>query len=212
MRSAGEMLSDFFREEIPAVDCGAGSSRRTVPRCFRREEAVGFLEQLSVSQQYWQLSPTFAPKVRVAIDHLRNYSVVSAQVATLREEIHGRPRRCWQALDLAKTIDISHLSAERQARYLIDLAAAHAMRPQIGEAIHDLQLASRSRPSRPAITGSPETTPATCSNSPDCGPDPSYANSPSDSESCPSFHHRASITAQRCRIPPYLDRSCCDSA
>ena len=101
---------------------------------------------MSVSQQYWQLSPIFAPKVRVAIDHLRNYSVVSAQVATLREEIHGRPRRCWQALDLAKTIDISHLSAERQARYLIDLAAAHAMRPQIGEAIHDLQLAEQITP------------------------------------------------------------------
>jgi hypothetical protein len=51
-----------------------------------------------------------------------------------------------QALDLTKTIDTSHLSAERQARYLIDLAAAHAMRRQIGEAVHDLQLAEQITP------------------------------------------------------------------
>lgn len=51
-----------------------------------------------------------------------------------------------QALDLAQTIDTSHLSAERQARYLIDPAAAHAMRRQIGEAIHDLQLAEQITP------------------------------------------------------------------
>jgi transcriptional regulator with XRE-family HTH domain len=51
-----------------------------------------------------------------------------------------------QALDLAKTIDVSHLSAERRARYQVDLASAHAMRRQIGEAIHDLQQAEKITP------------------------------------------------------------------
>ena len=50
------------------------------------------------------------------------------------------------ALDLAHGIDTSGLSPERQARYLIDLAAAHAMRRQIGEALRDLQEAGRLTP------------------------------------------------------------------
>jgi transcriptional regulator with XRE-family HTH domain len=50
------------------------------------------------------------------------------------------------ALDLAHGVNTSGLSPERQARYLIDLAAAHAMRRQIGEALHDLQEAERLTP------------------------------------------------------------------
>ena len=50
------------------------------------------------------------------------------------------------ALDLARDIDYQVLSPERQARHLIDLAAAHAMRRQIGEAIHDLQQAEKLTP------------------------------------------------------------------
>jgi transcriptional regulator with XRE-family HTH domain len=50
------------------------------------------------------------------------------------------------ALDLARDIDYQALSPERQARHLIDLAAAHAMRRQIGEAIHDLQQAEKITP------------------------------------------------------------------
>lgn len=38
------------------------------------------------------------------------------------------------------------MSPERQARYLIDLATAHTMRRQIGEALHDLQEAERLTP------------------------------------------------------------------
>jgi hypothetical protein len=58
-----------------------------------------------------------------------------------------------QALDLAQDIDVTGLSPERQARYLIDLAAAHAMRRQIGDALHDLQQAeqlTRADPDPPA--------------------------------------------------------------
>lgn len=44
-----------------------------------------------------------------------------------------------QALDLSRQIDASRLSPERQARYLIDLAAAYAMRRQIGDALRCLQ-------------------------------------------------------------------------
>lgn len=51
-----------------------------------------------------------------------------------------------QALDLAHDVDTHELSPERQARYLIDLATAHAMRRQIGEALHDLQEAERLTP------------------------------------------------------------------
>jgi len=51
-----------------------------------------------------------------------------------------------RALDLARTVDVAYLSAERRARYLIDLAAAPAMRRQIGEAIHDLQQAEQITP------------------------------------------------------------------
>jgi len=50
------------------------------------------------------------------------------------------------ALDLAKDLHYQALSPERQARQLIDLAAAHAMRRQIGEAIRDLLQLSGLRP------------------------------------------------------------------
>jgi tetratricopeptide (TPR) repeat protein len=51
-----------------------------------------------------------------------------------------------QALDLARDIDPGQLSAERQARYDIDLAQAHAMRRQIGEALRCLEEAERLTP------------------------------------------------------------------
>jgi hypothetical protein len=51
-----------------------------------------------------------------------------------------------QALDLAQDIDVAGLSPERQARYDIDLAAAHAMRRQIGDALHDLEQAEHLTP------------------------------------------------------------------
>jgi transcriptional regulator with XRE-family HTH domain len=50
------------------------------------------------------------------------------------------------ALDLARDIDPRELSPERQARYLIDVAQAHAMRRQIGEALHCLEEAERITP------------------------------------------------------------------
>lgn len=51
-----------------------------------------------------------------------------------------------QALDLARDIDPGRLSPERQARYDIDLAQAHAMRRQIGEALRCLEEAERLTP------------------------------------------------------------------
>jgi tetratricopeptide (TPR) repeat protein len=51
-----------------------------------------------------------------------------------------------QALDLAREIKPERLSAERQARYDIDLAQAHAMRRQIGEALRCLEEAERLTP------------------------------------------------------------------
>jgi tetratricopeptide (TPR) repeat protein len=50
------------------------------------------------------------------------------------------------ALDLADQIDAERLSPERQARYSIDLALAHSMRRQIGEALRYLQLAEELTP------------------------------------------------------------------
>jgi hypothetical protein len=50
------------------------------------------------------------------------------------------------ALDLARDVGYKALSPEPQARHLIDLASAHAMRRQIGEAIHDLQQAEQLTP------------------------------------------------------------------
>ena len=50
------------------------------------------------------------------------------------------------ALDLADKIEPEQLSAERQARYSIDLASAHAMRRQIGESLRYLQIAERLTP------------------------------------------------------------------
>jgi len=50
------------------------------------------------------------------------------------------------ALDLASRVDYHALSPERQARHLIDLAAAHTMRRHIGEAIHALQQAEQLTP------------------------------------------------------------------
>jgi hypothetical protein len=51
-----------------------------------------------------------------------------------------------QALDLARDIKPEELSPERQARYDIDLAQAHAMRRQIGEALRCLEEAERLTP------------------------------------------------------------------
>jgi tetratricopeptide (TPR) repeat protein len=51
-----------------------------------------------------------------------------------------------QAIELAQHVDPTSLSPERQARYLLDLAQAHAMRRQIGEALHALQEAERIAP------------------------------------------------------------------
>jgi hypothetical protein len=50
------------------------------------------------------------------------------------------------AIDLAHAIESERLSAERQARYAIDLAHAHAMRRQIGESLQYLQLAEELTP------------------------------------------------------------------
>jgi transcriptional regulator with XRE-family HTH domain len=50
------------------------------------------------------------------------------------------------AIDLARRIQPEQLSPERQARYLIDLAHAHAMRRQIGEALRCLEEAERLTP------------------------------------------------------------------
>jgi len=50
------------------------------------------------------------------------------------------------ALELAREVNTEGLSSERQARYLIDLASAHAMRRQLGEALRDLQEAEQIAP------------------------------------------------------------------
>jgi tetratricopeptide (TPR) repeat protein len=51
-----------------------------------------------------------------------------------------------QAIDLAQQVNPASLSSERQAGYYLDLAQAHAMRRQIGEALHALQEAERLAP------------------------------------------------------------------
>jgi transcriptional regulator with XRE-family HTH domain len=51
-----------------------------------------------------------------------------------------------QAIELAQHVDPGNLSPERQARYYLDLAQAHAMRRQIGEALRALQEAERIAP------------------------------------------------------------------
>jgi hypothetical protein len=51
-----------------------------------------------------------------------------------------------QAIELSRQIQPGQLSPERQARYDIDLAQAHAMRRQIGEALRCLEEAERLTP------------------------------------------------------------------
>lgn len=51
-----------------------------------------------------------------------------------------------EALDIAAKVDPSHLSAERQARFHIDVARAHAQRRHIGEATAALMEAERIAP------------------------------------------------------------------
>jgi hypothetical protein len=91
-----------------------------------------------------------------------------------------------QAIELARHVSPGTLSPERQARYVMDLAQAHAMRRQIGEALHALAEAERIAPEEPEFTTSAEPSPATCSSSPACDRDPNSANLPNDSASCPS--------------------------
>jgi transcriptional regulator with XRE-family HTH domain len=50
------------------------------------------------------------------------------------------------AIQQAREVDPSHLSNERQARFAIDLAAAHAMRRQTGEALRELERAEALAP------------------------------------------------------------------
>lgn len=50
------------------------------------------------------------------------------------------------ALDLAREVNAENLSPERQARYSLDLARAHEMRRQIGEALHYLVHAEQLTP------------------------------------------------------------------
>jgi tetratricopeptide (TPR) repeat protein len=51
-----------------------------------------------------------------------------------------------EALDLSRQVNTATLSPERQARYLIDLAAAYSMRRQIGDAIRCLTEADKLTP------------------------------------------------------------------
>jgi transcriptional regulator with XRE-family HTH domain len=51
-----------------------------------------------------------------------------------------------RAIELGQQVSPTNLSPERQARYHLDLAQAHAMRRQIGEALHALQEAERIAP------------------------------------------------------------------
>ena len=51
-----------------------------------------------------------------------------------------------QAIELAQQVDPGNLSPERQARYYLDLAQAHTMRRQIGEALHAPQESRTHRP------------------------------------------------------------------
>jgi hypothetical protein len=51
-----------------------------------------------------------------------------------------------QAIELGQPVSPTNLSPERQTRYQLDLAQAHAMRRQIGEALHALQEAERIAP------------------------------------------------------------------
>jgi hypothetical protein len=50
------------------------------------------------------------------------------------------------ALDLARDVEPSELSPERQARFLVDIARAQAMRRQIGEALRTLERAEQISP------------------------------------------------------------------
>jgi hypothetical protein len=50
------------------------------------------------------------------------------------------------ALDLAETIDLTPMSDERKARFLIDVARAQIMRRQIGEALRSLEQAEQLTP------------------------------------------------------------------
>ncbi len=56
-----------------------------------------------------------------------------------------------QAIELGQQVSPTNLSPERQARHLLDLAQAHAMRRQIGEALHALQEAERIAPEEARI-------------------------------------------------------------
>jgi hypothetical protein len=51
-----------------------------------------------------------------------------------------------QAIELGHHVDATQLSAERQSRFLLDLAQAHAMRRQAGEALRALIDAERIAP------------------------------------------------------------------
>jgi hypothetical protein len=76
------------------------------------------------------------------------------------------------------------------------------MRRQMGEAIHDLQQAEQITPEQTRTNRVARDVTRDLSSSPDCDPAPNCANSPSDSESCPSPRPSPAQRRQRAGLQP----------
>jgi hypothetical protein len=91
-----------------------------------------------------------------------------------------------EALDVARGIDASGLSSERQARLLVDVARAHGQRRHTGEATKALLDSECLAPGTFGLTTWPTARSGTSSTSSDGEHRPTWSNSHVEAEQCSS--------------------------
>jgi tetratricopeptide (TPR) repeat protein len=111
-----------------------------------------------------------------------------------------------QAIELGQRVNPDSLSPERQARYLLDLAQAHTMRRQIGEALHALQEAERIAPEETRVNYVSRTIIRELLQLSGLRPRPELRDLADDSASCPSRRLPSWPTVTVGLMPQVLDR------
>jgi hypothetical protein len=105
-----------------------------------------------------------------------------------------------QAIELGHQVNPTGLSPEPQARYQLDLAQAHAMRRQIGEALHALQEAERIAPEETRVHYVGRAVTRELLQLSGLRPRPELRDSPNDSAYCPSQPSRVCLATPRPRL------------
>jgi transcriptional regulator with XRE-family HTH domain len=144
---AQQVANATSRALQPLIESGPTSETFSLYGAFQLVLAAAAARDNDRSEAYSRLDKAREIAARIAEDR-NDYDTEfgPSNVAIHAVSIAVELGDAGQALELARDINMERLSAERQSRYLIDLAAAHAMRRQTGEALRDLQEAERIAP------------------------------------------------------------------